>query len=140
RPTDLQRATLHDALARGAAGTLRAVVDRAYPLDRVADAHRHVEHEHKTGTVGVTPGGHRSGRARERLGGGCREVTDDEGGHVAARTLLEDLFGRIGPTVTRAVDGLGEEALAARLDPGANSIAWLAWHLARGQDAQVAAA
>jgi len=67
-------------------------------------------------------------------------VTDDEGGHVDARTLLEDLFGRIGPTVTRAVDGLGEEALAARLDPGANSIAWLAWHLARGQDAQVAAA
>ncbi|MTG88812.1 zinc-binding dehydrogenase [Cellulosimicrobium sp. BIT-GX5] len=56
RPTDLQRATLHDALARGAAGTLRAVVDRAYPLDRVADAHRHVEHEHKAGTVVVTLG------------------------------------------------------------------------------------
>ncbi|MFD4991172.1 DUF664 domain-containing protein [Cellulosimicrobium cellulans] len=57
-----------------------------------------------------------------------------------ARTMLEDLFGRIGPTTTRAVDGLGEDALAARLDPGANTIAWLAWHLARGQDAQVAAA
>ena len=57
-----------------------------------------------------------------------------------ARTLLEDLFGRIGPTATRAVDGLGEDALTARLDPRANTIAWLAWHLARGQDAQVAAA
>lgn len=57
-----------------------------------------------------------------------------------ARTVLEDLFGRIGPTATRAVDGLGEDALAARLDPGANTIAWLAWHLARGQDAQVTAA
>lgn len=57
-----------------------------------------------------------------------------------ARTVLEDLFGRIGPTATRAVDGLGEDALTARVDPGANTIAWLAWHLARGQDAQVAAA
>lgn len=57
-----------------------------------------------------------------------------------ARTVLEDLFGRIGPTATRAVDGLGEDALAARLDRGANTIAWLAWHLARGQDAQVTAA
>ncbi|MDF9877808.1 mycothiol transferase [Cellulosimicrobium cellulans] len=57
-----------------------------------------------------------------------------------ARTVLEDLFGRIGPTATRAVDGLGEDALAARIDPGANTIAWLAWHLARGQDAQVTAA
>ncbi|KLN34166.1 chorismate synthase [Cellulosimicrobium funkei] len=59
---------------------------------------------------------------------------------MEARTLLEDLFGRIGPTATRAVDGLGEDALTARLDPRANTIAWLAWHLARGQDAQVAAA
>jgi hypothetical protein len=59
---------------------------------------------------------------------------------VDARTVLEDLFGRIGPTVTRAVDGLGDDALAARLDPGANTVAWLAWHLARGQDTQVAAA
>ena len=57
-----------------------------------------------------------------------------------ARTLLEDLFGRIGPTATRAVYGLGEDALTARLDPRANTIAWLAWHLARCQDAQVASA
>ncbi|MFC8922908.1 DinB family protein [Cellulosimicrobium sp. NPDC057127] len=55
-----------------------------------------------------------------------------------ARALLEDLFGRIGPTADRAVEGLEEDALTARLDPGANTIAWLAWHLARGQDAQVA--
>jgi len=54
--------------------------------------------------------------------------------------MLEDLYGRIGPAVTRTVDGLDEEALTARLDPGANTVAWLAWHLARGQDAQVAAA
>ena len=54
--------------------------------------------------------------------------------------VLEDLFGRIGPAATRAVDGLDDDALTARLDPGANTIAWLAWHLARSQDAQVAAA
>lgn len=57
-----------------------------------------------------------------------------------ARTLLEDLYGRIGPTATRAVEGLDETALTARLDPEANTVAWLAWHLARGQDVQVAAA
>lgn len=57
-----------------------------------------------------------------------------------ARALLEDLFGRIGPTAARAVEGLDEDALTARLDPEANTVAWLAWHLARGQDAQVAAA
>lgn len=57
-----------------------------------------------------------------------------------ARALLEDLFGRIGPTAVRAVEGLDEDALTARLDPEANTIAWLAWHLARGQDTQVAAA
>lgn len=57
-----------------------------------------------------------------------------------ARALLEDLYGRIGPTATRAVEGLGDDALTARLDPEANTIAWLAWHLARSQDAQVAAA
>jgi len=56
RPTALRRATLEDALARGSAGTLRAVVDRAYPLDEIVDAHRHVEHEHKAGTVVVTLG------------------------------------------------------------------------------------
>ncbi|MCB7135554.1 mycothiol transferase [Cellulosimicrobium marinum] len=57
-----------------------------------------------------------------------------------ARDVLEDLFGRIGPTATRAVEGLDEDALTARVDPEANTIAWLAWHLARGQDVQVAAA
>ncbi|MFE6235949.1 NAD(P)-dependent alcohol dehydrogenase [Cellulosimicrobium sp. NPDC057862] len=51
RSTELQRATLQEALALGSSGALRAVVDHAYPLDRIADAHRHVEHEHKAGTV-----------------------------------------------------------------------------------------
>ncbi|MDF2805377.1 MAG: NAD(P)-dependent alcohol dehydrogenase [Cellulosimicrobium sp.] len=56
RSTALQRATLREALALGSSGALRAVVDQEYPLDRIADAHRHVEHGHKAGTVVVTLG------------------------------------------------------------------------------------
>jgi hypothetical protein len=36
------------------------------------------------------------------------------------------------------VDGLTAEQLAFRVDPGANSIAWLVWHLTRIQDDHVA--
>jgi hypothetical protein len=36
------------------------------------------------------------------------------------------------------VDGLTPEQLAFRVDPGANSIAWLVWHLTRIQDDHVA--
>ncbi|PFG43598.1 uncharacterized protein DUF664 [Isoptericola jiangsuensis] len=54
--------------------------------------------------------------------------------------VLQDLYSRIGPTVHRAVRGLDDDALAWRPDPGANSVAWLVWHLARGTDLQVAAA
>ncbi|PJI84802.1 mycothiol transferase [Luteimicrobium subarcticum] len=53
--------------------------------------------------------------------------------------LLADAFGRIGDGVRRVLDGLGDDALVWRPDPTANTVAWLVWHLARGQDAQVAA-
>ena len=39
---------------------------------------------------------------------------------------------------TAAVQGLTEDQLAARVDPEANSIAWLVWHLTRIQDDHVA--
>ncbi|WP_277211421.1 mycothiol transferase [Isoptericola croceus] len=52
--------------------------------------------------------------------------------------VLKDLYSRIGPTVRSAVAGLPDDALVARLDPGANTIAWLAWHIGRDQDVQVA--
>ncbi|WP_432482738.1 mycothiol transferase [Kineococcus esterisolvens] len=55
-----------------------------------------------------------------------------------AKDLLLDGFGRIPPAVHAVLDGCDDEALTARLDPGANTVAWLVWHLARGQDAQVA--
>ena len=34
--------------------TIRPVIDRTYPLERVEDAHRYVETDHKRGNVVVT--------------------------------------------------------------------------------------
>jgi uncharacterized damage-inducible protein DinB len=53
--------------------------------------------------------------------------------------LLVDAFGRVREIVHAVVDGLTPEQLAARLDPDANSIAWLLWHLTRIQDDHIAA-
>lgn len=52
--------------------------------------------------------------------------------------LLVDGFSRVHGLVHRVVDGQSEERLTARLDPDANSIAWLVWHLTRVQDDHVA--
>jgi hypothetical protein len=52
--------------------------------------------------------------------------------------LLTDAFGRIRETVHSAVEGLGEDQLAERIDGRANSVAWLVWHLTRIQDDHIA--
>jgi uncharacterized damage-inducible protein DinB len=57
---------------------------------------------------------------------------------MTSAELLVDAFGRIRENVHRAVVGLTQDELAARIDPGANSIAWLIWHLTRVQDDHVA--
>ncbi|ROS30808.1 DUF664 domain-containing protein [Cellulomonas sp. PhB150] len=54
------------------------------------------------------------------------------------RDLLVESFDRIGPTVRRVVEGLDDATLTWRADPRANTIAWLTWHIARVQDAQLA--
>ena len=52
--------------------------------------------------------------------------------------LLADAFGRVREAVHEAVEGLTADELAVRLDSGANSIAWLVWHLTRVQDDHIA--
>lgn len=52
--------------------------------------------------------------------------------------LLVDAFDRVHQTVHAAVADLTDDQLAVRLDPDANSIAWLVWHLTRVQDDHIA--
>ena len=57
---------------------------------------------------------------------------------MTSAELLVDAFGRIREVVHRVVDGLTPEQLAFRVDPEANSVAWLVWHLTRIQDDHLA--
>jgi hypothetical protein len=57
---------------------------------------------------------------------------------MTSAELLADAFGRIRGVVHRVVDGLPPGQLAVRVDPAANSIAWLVWHLTRIQDDHLA--
>ena len=52
--------------------------------------------------------------------------------------LLRDLFDRVKTDVHGAVEDLDKAALTHRVDGGANSIAWLVWHLTRVQDDHIA--
>ena len=58
--------------------------------------------------------------------------------NVRSADLLADAFDRIRQSVHAAVEGLSADQLAMRVDPQANSIAWLVWHLTRVQDDHVA--
>jgi hypothetical protein len=55
-----------------------------------------------------------------------------------AKQILLDAFGRVRELVIGLTDNLTEEVATYRPDPGANSIAWLMWHLTRIQDDHVA--
>ena len=57
---------------------------------------------------------------------------------MTSAQLLTDGFGRIREVVHAAAGGLTARQLALRPNPGANSIAWLVWHLTRVQDDHVA--
>ena len=52
--------------------------------------------------------------------------------------LLIETYGRLPELVRSAVEGLTPEQLHWTPAPGANSIGWLVWHLARIQDLQIA--
>src|ERR1700752_501908 len=56
---------------------------------------------------------------------------------VAARELLRDSFTRLIEHVEELTDGLTDESAFFRPTGAANSIAWLIWHSARQQDAQL---
>lgn len=55
-------------------------------------------------------------------------------------TVFRELFDRMPDLVAAAVDDLDVEALAHRVDPEANPVAWLVWHLSRVQDDHLAGA
>ena len=57
---------------------------------------------------------------------------------MESRDLLLTAFDNIEEVVRRAVDGIDPAPLTARIDPEANTIAWLLWHLSRVQDDHVA--
>ncbi|GAA1507578.1 mycothiol transferase [Nocardioides humi] len=52
--------------------------------------------------------------------------------------LLTDAFARVLDDLEGVLDGLADDVLVARPAPGANTIAWLVWHLTRVQDDHVA--
>lgn len=57
---------------------------------------------------------------------------------MTSADVLIDAYGRVRGSVHAAVKGLGPDQLAHRVDPDANSIAWLVWHLTRVQDDHIA--
>jgi len=57
---------------------------------------------------------------------------------VIESDLLADAFERVRDVVSDVLDGLTEDDLRFRPGEGANSIAWLVWHLTRVQDDHVA--
>ncbi len=52
--------------------------------------------------------------------------------------ILSDAYDRISAVVHSALNGASIEMLTFRADPGANTMAWLIWHLTRVQDDHIA--
>ncbi|MGV1007678.1 MAG: mycothiol transferase [Dermatophilaceae bacterium] len=68
----------------------------------------------------------------------ARAVSNPEPPVELARDLLRDAFDRVAQAVVQVLDGLDEAQLLWQPDPGANSVAWLVWHLSRVEDDHVA--
>jgi hypothetical protein len=82
--------------------------------------------------------GGRGERSITRESIGCSDK-NAKGGLMTATTILIDGFQRVRDALYPALGGLTSDQLAHRPSPESNSVAWLVWHLARIQDAQVAA-
>ncbi|HUY64247.1 MAG TPA: DUF664 domain-containing protein [Acidimicrobiales bacterium] len=52
--------------------------------------------------------------------------------------VLTDCFNRVHQELRAVLDGIDPPALTMRLDAQANTVAWLAWHVARVQDDHLA--
>ena len=52
--------------------------------------------------------------------------------------LMSDTYGRVLELLTSVLDGLSDEDIHWQPRPDCNSIGWLAWHLTRQHDAQIA--
>jgi uncharacterized damage-inducible protein DinB len=57
---------------------------------------------------------------------------------MESRELLLTAFDNVEEAVGRALKGIDPALLTARIDPEANTIGWLVWHLTRVQDDHVA--
>src|SRR5262245_3256830 len=57
---------------------------------------------------------------------------------ATAADVLADAFGRVKESVHAALTDLTDAELSTGPEPGANSIAWLVWHLTRVMDDHVA--
>ena len=57
---------------------------------------------------------------------------------MRSRDVLTYAYEQVEETFTSTVEGLDADDLARRVQPGANPIGWLAWHLLRVQDDHVA--
>ena len=53
--------------------------------------------------------------------------------------ILSEAYSRIRTVVHSSLQGASPEVLTFRVDPGANTMAWLIWHLGRVQDDHIAA-
>jgi uncharacterized damage-inducible protein DinB len=56
---------------------------------------------------------------------------------MESRELLLTAFDNVEESVRAALEGIDPALLTQRLDPAANTIAWLVWHLTRVQDDHV---
>lgn len=59
---------------------------------------------------------------------------EEQSGPMDVAEVFTDALGRVTEQIPGLLDGLSEDDLAWRPDPGANSIAWLVWHLTRVAD------